>query len=326
MVIVLIAIFLIILVFIYLRFQKQQQKLIEVKEKYESIVEDLGDDFFAYRMDADLKFVYFSKNMENILGVSPEKVLGKTFDGMLKWTGNSIEVGEKSLEAYSTGEQSNDLTIMSFIHPVSKEERFVRISDHTVNDSSGKLLWIEGILEDITEQVNAEKALHQKEQELEKLATTDILTGCYNRYYIMKLIEEEINRIKRTGESLSLIMYDFDHFKQINDNYGHHAGDNVLQESTQIISQVIREIDKVGRYGGEEFLILLPFSNLSSALEVAKRVKDVVASHHFKDLKQVTLSLGVVQYNDKESLHSFLKRVDDKMYQSKHLGRNIISS
>ncbi|WP_345980047.1 sensor domain-containing diguanylate cyclase [Sulfurimonas sp. HSL3-2] len=310
----------------YFRFRKQEQKLIEAKEKYESIVEDLGEDFFAYRMNADLNFVYFSKNMENILGVSPKEILGKNFDGILEWTGDSLEVGAKSLEAYYTGQQKSDLTTMSFIHPASGEERFVRVADHAVHDSSGNLLWIEGILEDITERVNAEKALRKKELELERLATTDALTECYNRYSIMKQIKEEINRIKRNEEPLSIIMYDFDNFKQINDNFGHEMGDYVLKESTQVVSQVIREIDKIGRYGGEEFLILLPFSNLSNALEVAERVKDAVASHQFKDLDQVTISLGVVEYNNDESLESFLKRVDEKMYQSKHSGRNTISS
>ncbi len=322
--IILILIFLII--FIYFRFRKQEQKLIEAKEKYESIVEDLGEDFFAYRMNADLKFVYFSKNMENILGVSPKQILGKSFDGILKWTGDSLEVGAKSLEAYYTGQQHSDLTTMSFIHPVSGEERFVRIADHAVHDNSGHLLWIEGILEDITGRVNAEKALRKKEQELEKLATTDALTECYNRYSIMQEIKEEINRTKRNAEPLSIIMYDFDNFKQVNDNFGHDMGDYVLKESAKIINQVIREIDKVGRYGGEEFLILLPFSNLSNALEVAGRVKDAIASHQFNGLDQVTISLGVVQYDKNESLESLLKRVDEKMYQSKHLGRNTISS
>ncbi|MDH4944369.1 diguanylate cyclase [Sulfurimonas sp. C5] len=322
--IIFILIFLIF--FLYFRFRKQEQKLIEAKEKYESIVEDLGENFFAYRMDADLKFVYFSKNMENILGVAPKDVLGKTFDGMLEWTGDSIEVGEKSLEAYYTGQQHSDLTMMSFIHPISGDERFIRVADHAVHDSSGKLLWIEGILEDITQRVNAEKALHQKKLELEKLATTDILTGVYNRYSIMKHIEEEIQRIKRKEESVSLIMYDFDHFKYINDNFGHDMGDYVLQEATQVIGRVIREIDTLGRYGGEEFLILLPYSNLSNALEVAERVREAIASHHFEGLKQVTISLGVAEYQENESLQSLLKRIDEKMYQSKHLGRNLVSS
>ncbi|WP_193113473.1 sensor domain-containing diguanylate cyclase [Sulfurimonas marina] len=322
--IILVLVFLII--FIYLRFRKQQQKLIEAKEKYKSIVEDLGENFFAYRMDAEFNFVYFSKNMENILGVPPQDVLGKNFDNMLEWTGDSIEVGAKSLEAYYTGKQQSDLTMMSFIHPITGKERFIRVADHAVHDSSGNLLWIEGILEDITDRINAEKELQQKQLEFEKLATTDILTGVYNRYSIMKQIKEEMRRIKRKEEPLSLIMYDYDHFKDVNDNFGHDIGDYVLKETTKIISQGIREIDKIGRYGGEEFLILLPYSNLSDTLEVAQRIKDAVASHHFKGVKQITISLGVAQYNKGESLQSLLKRIDEKMYQSKHLGRNRVSS
>lgn len=322
--IILILIFLII--FIYFKFRKEQQKLLEAKEKYESIVEDLGENFFAYRMNADLKFVYFSKNMEKILGIPPKSALGKTFEGMLEWTGDSVEVGEKSLESYSNKEQFHDITMMSFIHPLSKEERFIRVADHAVHDDSGNLLWIEGILEDVTERAKAEKALREKELELEKIATTDVLTGSENRYSIIKHIKEEIHRTQRKQESLSIIMYDFDHFKNINDNFGHDMGDYVLKESTKVIKEVIRDIDKIGRYGGEEFLILLPFSTLTSALEVAHRVKDAVSSHHFEGLPQITISLGVVEYKKDESLQSLLKRVDDKMYQSKHSGRNAISS
>ncbi len=322
--IIFVLIFLII--FIYVRFERQQQKLIEAKEKYESIVEDLGDKFFAYRMNTELKFVYFSKNMENILGISPDQALGKTFEEILEWTGDSLEVGQTSLDAYAKGKQQKDLTTMSFIHPTTKEERFIRVTDHTVTDSSGKLLWIEGILEDITESVNAAKALREKELELEKLATTDVLTKSFNRYCIMNQIEEEISRTKRKEEPLSLIMYDFDHFKQINDNFGHNVGDYVLKESTEVISHVIREIDKLGRYGGEEFLILLPMSRLTDALEVAERVREAIASHHFKNLEQVTISLGVVEYQKDEPLQSLLKRVDEKMYESKRSGRNKVSS
>jgi diguanylate cyclase (GGDEF)-like protein/PAS domain S-box-containing protein len=315
-----------LIIFIYIRFEKQHKKLIEAKEKYESIVEDLGDKFFAYRMNADFKFVYFSKNMENVLGISPDQALGKSFNEILEWTGDSLEIGEKSLDAYEKGQQHDDLTTMSFIHPLTQEERFVRVTDHTVTDSSENLLWVEGILEDITESVNAQKALHEKELELEKLATTDVLTKCFNRYYIMNNIEEEINRTKRKEEPLALIMYDFDHFKQINDQFGHDVGDYVLKEATEVISHVIREIDKPGRYGGEEFLILLPFSTLTDALEVAERVREAIASHHFKNLDQVTVSLGVVEYQKDESFQNLLKRVDEKMYESKRSGRNKASS
>lgn len=277
-------------------------------------------------MNAELKFVYFSKNMENILGISPDQALSKTFEEILEWTGDSLEVGQRSLDAYVKGKQQKDLTTMSFIHPITKEERFVRVTDHTVTDSSGKLLWIEGILEDITESVNAAKELREKELELEKLATIDVLTKCFNRYCIMNQIEEEISRTKRKEESLSLIMYDFDHFKQINDNYGHNVGDYVLKESTEVISHVIREVDKLGRYGGEEFLILLPMSTLTDAIEVAERVREAIASHHFENLEQVTISLGVVEYQKDEPLQSLLKRVDEKMYESKRSGRNKVSS
>ncbi|MBN2824620.1 MAG: GGDEF domain-containing protein [Campylobacterales bacterium] len=162
-------------------------------------------------------------------------------------------------------------------------------------------------------------------QELQKLATVDALTECYNRYAIMEYIQAEINRSKRISKPFSLIMYDLDHFKAINDTYGHDKGDRVLQIVTDIIRHSIREVDLVGRYGGEEFLILMPHTALREAIEIAQRAKEAVANYKFDTIKGVTISLGVIEYQEGEEINSLLKRVDELLYQSKKEGRNRVS-
>lgn len=177
-------------------------------------------------------------------------------------------------------------------------------------------------LEEINE--NLEKTVQLRTQELQILATTDALTGIANRYSIMEKLQMQIDRVKRTSEPLSLIMYDFDHFKDINDKYGHNVGDEVLKGVTKLIKNSIRDMDIIGRYGGEEFLIILPNTDIEKTKELADRLREKVASQNFSNI-EITISMGVVEYGVNESLNSFIKRVDDLMYKSKNSGRNTVS-
>jgi diguanylate cyclase (GGDEF)-like protein/PAS domain S-box-containing protein len=158
------------------------------------------------------------------------------------------------------------------------------------------------------------------------LATSDGLTGIYNRRYFYEVSKKEFERSKRYGSSLSVIMMDIDHFKYVNDRYGHLAGDQVLIQFVERVKDELRGTDILARYGGEEFAILLLESNLDEALQVAERIREVVASKPF-ELNEarpyITISLGVAtNEGDVPYLDMLIDRSDKALYESKQFGRN----
>jgi len=163
-------------------------------------------------------------------------------------------------------------------------------------------------------------------KELERLANSDSLTGLYNRQAILDKLGELINRAKRYQENFSLSMLDVDLFRRVNDQYGHLTGDEVLEKIATLICRNIRNTDVAGRYGGEEFIILLPLADLSSALVVAERIRSVIESTEMKDSGEnvfaVTVSQGLSSWEPDEDAHSLISRTDEALYKAKENGRN----
>ncbi len=158
-------------------------------------------------------------------------------------------------------------------------------------------------------------------------ANTDKHTGCYNKTYFNNRITLEVNKSKVTGDPLSLVIFDLDHFKKLNDGFGHDAGDYVLKEMAAVIrSNGIREQDVFARYGGEEFVILLPKTNLKQSFEIAERLRKLIESKEFiYDGKRlpVTASIGVADYRQGVVTGTDLfKRADEAVYKAKEGGRN----
>lgn len=161
-------------------------------------------------------------------------------------------------------------------------------------------------------------------------AHTDGLTKCYNKTFFNNQLELEVKKCKVTGKPLSLIIFDLDHFKKLNDNYGHDAGDYVLKEKARLIRENgIRQGDVFARYGGEEFCILLPNTNLKQGFEIAERLRKLVEKHEFiYDGKRlpVTASIGVADYRQGvENGTDLFKRADSSVYKSKEGGRNQVN-
>jgi diguanylate cyclase (GGDEF)-like protein/PAS domain S-box-containing protein len=169
--------------------------------------------------------------------------------------------------------------------------------------------------QDITERVLIE-------EKLQKLATVDSLTGIYNRYKTNEEIEIEIGRNKRYDENFALAMFDIDHFKKVNDTYGHEVGDYVLQEISNIVTNEIRESDRFGRWGGEEFMLILPKLSKKEALHVSEKLRGKIESHDFKDIGRITISIGVTVFEPSDTKESLLKRADNALYRAKNEGRN----
>lgn len=165
---------------------------------------------------------------------------------------------------------------------------------------------------------------------LQEEANTDGLTRCFNKTYFNKRLDLEVKKAKLTGNALSLIIFDLDHFKNLNDNYGHDAGDFVLKEMAQLLrDNGIRKNDVFARYGGEEFVVLLPSTNLKQAFEIAERLRKLVEQHAFVyDEKRlpVSASIGVADYRQGINTGTDLfKRADSAVYKSKEGGRNQVN-
>ena len=162
---------------------------------------------------------------------------------------------------------------------------------------------------------------------VEQLAITDPLTELYNRRRFEAVIESEIKRTMRYQTSNSCIMIDIDYFKKINDDYGHHIGDLVLKETANIIKSCVREIDTVARWGGEEFIVLLPETKKEEALKVAQRILNAIASHSFTHItRQMTVSIGLAGVPDPsiDSAEKLINASDVALYEAKQKGRNRI--
>jgi two-component system cell cycle response regulator len=163
-------------------------------------------------------------------------------------------------------------------------------------------------------------------EKLEELATIDSLTKLYNRRAVLGRLRELISFANRYKEDFSLIMLDIDHFKNVNDRYGHLAGDEVLEEIASLVRRNVRDTDIVGRYGGEEFIIILPKTALASSWVVAERLRSIVEKAEMKDSAGgvffVTVSQGLAGWERGEDVTSLISRTDEALYKAKAKGRN----
>ncbi|MBF0538220.1 MAG: GGDEF domain-containing protein [Nitrospirae bacterium] len=164
-------------------------------------------------------------------------------------------------------------------------------------------------------------------RELEIAATIDPLTGLLNRRALYKFIEHDIANAKRHNTGLSVIMYDIDHFKKVNDRYGHFVGDVVLQEVSRIVGAEIRKSDYLARLGGEEFLTVLPYTPLKVAIEIAERLRKSIEDARLNicgNKVAITASFGVAELNEDSDKDSIVRDADEMLYEAKRLGRNTV--
>jgi diguanylate cyclase (GGDEF)-like protein len=183
--------------------------------------------------------------------------------------------------------------------------------------------WIDFIKEEGNRISKINEELLTKTTKLEKKASMDFLTKLYNREKFNSFLDYEINKIKRYKEQyLSLLIVDIDYFKYVNDTHGHLVGDSVLQEIGKILSVCSRDSDIVARWGGEEFVVMLPQTNIDQAVLVAEKLRATVEKHKFDTVKHVTCSIGVSQFHKNEDKETLFKRTDKALYKAKHNGRN----
>ncbi|MCP4114736.1 MAG: diguanylate cyclase [Desulfobacteraceae bacterium] len=162
------------------------------------------------------------------------------------------------------------------------------------------------------------------EQKLRLLSTTDELTGAYNRRAFNGYLNSNIGRAKRYNEPLSMLMLDIDHFKDVNNSYGHDVGDMVLKDFVRIIKESIRHEDLIARWGGEEFTVLQPQTRKDAALKLSERLREKISAHDFPKAGRITVSIGLTELQVGDTADSFVKRADNALYLAKKGGRNVV--
>ncbi len=225
-------------------------------------------------------------------------------------------------------------------------------------DEATNIKWMDGVIEDITERKQAEERLQKAfdeldtrvrertaelaevnellmaeiverkraEEKLLELSERDHLTMIYNRRKLFELLGTEVAKAKRYARPLTIIMLDIDHFKKINDNYGHNFGDIVLRTTANIVSSVIRKVDIFARYGGEEFMILSPETCIEEAFVLAERIRAAIETHSYPTAIRITISAGVAEWSGEDSGAAFIKKADEMLYMAKNRGRNRVEA
>lgn len=293
-----------------LKKQFEEQKLVnEVIRKYSLIFDNIRDAILL----TDKAGIVADCNAatKNIFGLSKEDILGKHFESL--HISSYSDIQDHGIVSYDTHDEL-----------WSGEVTFTRRDGNTgvcetvivpLNDENGRHTSLIIFYHEITER-------KKLEQELEKLATIDKLTQVYNRVKFDELIKREVERARRYNHALSVLMFDIDLFKIVNDKHGHFVGDYVLKTTACLAKNAIRDIDYIVRWGGEEFLVIAPETPIDQAERLAERIRKTMESYKFDTVNTVTASFGVTAYKNNDTEDSLINRADIAMYKAKANGRN----
>jgi diguanylate cyclase (GGDEF)-like protein/PAS domain S-box-containing protein len=299
--------------------QRAQEARAEAEERFHLLTDTTGEAFYRLRFDT-MSYDYLSSGIERLTGYTAEEVNSLSFSSLVKsiTAPAAGELSRRGLVEKRRRGQAGEFHADYLI--VTKGGREKWLADHSFPwlDAQGSLLGSVGILTDIT----VRKRL---EERLRLLATTDHLTGLHNRRYFLELTQRELARFNRYGLAFCLLVIDIDHFKSVNDEHGHMAGDLVLKDLAASCVKRLRTNDLMGRVGGEEFAAVLVESDLGQAASVAERLRAMAEEQDFRvggREVRVTISVGVAQVRPADDLAALLKRADEAMYEAKRKGRN----
>jgi diguanylate cyclase (GGDEF)-like protein/PAS domain S-box-containing protein len=266
---------------------------------------------------------YVNLKFTTVTGFSFDEVLGKIPPNTFGSIEMPLEIRSEHWQTVRSGQEWHGEMLNRRKDGSSYWEA---ISISPITDTNGVITHFVAVSEDITARKDVEEKIQRLNAGLELLAMTDYLTNLNNRRYFMQRGAEEFKRARRSNQPLSLLMMDIDQFKKVNDIYGHEAGDMVLQQVAAVLKSSLREIDILGRIGGEEFAVLLPGTSLHEAAILAGRVQQTIADTSV-DVPgaslTITISIGVAVVGDEMSgVDDLLRNADESMYLAKHHGGN----
>ena len=263
--------------------------------------------------DVQGNVIFWNESAHRIFGYTEEEIAGKPLTVLM--SPQDRDAHQKGLEHIRLTGKSKYIGKTKEMQALRKNGEKFPIELSVAMWNVGEKTFYSGIVRDITKR-------KRLESELQTRATTDTLTQVFNRIKYDEIVKREIERAKRYNHPLSLIMFDIDHFKMVNDTYGHAVGDYVLQALTQIVKLDLRETDYLVRWGGEEFVIIAPDTDIERAEILAERVRKSAEEYKFERVGTVTVSFGVTQFTKNDTEDTFIKRTDDALYAAKRMGRN----
>lgn len=292
--------------------RRLERQLSQRQRLLDTVLDNIGSHVYMKAFDG--RYLYVNQNTAEFFGMPPATIIGKT-DHDLVAPDNAASF--RYLDETALRGRDRVAGVEEVVDADGSVRHHWSVKVPLVQD--GKVVSTIGISTDITEVVE----LRQKYQQL---AHTDSLTELSNRLHVLEQLDHELRRMRRHAHPLALIMIDIDHFKAINDSFGHAAGDRTLVELARICNATLRDIDIPGRLGGDEFLVILPETNLEQANAVASRLQQQIHASALRNEQgatiQFTTSIGVVVAHSGETLDPLLGRADAALYQAKQHGRD----
>ncbi|MGD9886472.1 MAG: diguanylate cyclase [Bacilli bacterium] len=281
------------------------------KNKEEDYYRDLANINLDFLVISDIegRFIKTNSYFENLVGESFDELRNRRVFEFIHE--DDVEPTKEAMKGLTLGQEVNN-----FVNRYRLKNGQICFLEWRAK-KIGKLVYASA--RDITKTIEITNRLEYE-------MTIDNLTGLYNRHYFHKITNEKMHKANYENEPVSMIIADIDHFKYVNDTWGHPIGDDVLIQFAQLLNSSIRKTDILSRLGGEEFVIILPNTTCENAHKVAEKMRMQIENFSFPIISKMTASFGVAQMEPNESLRSWYKRTDDAMYRAKEKGRNCVVS
>ena len=285
-------------------------------------------------LDLDFHVQAWNGFMEHHSGITArqirDKVLFEVFPDIPEaWLTRKVDaVAMLNTRAFTSWEQRPYLFKFRNTRPITgtEEYMFQNLTISPITAPNGEVEKVCLLVYDVTEFASSKRALERANEQLAKLSMTDRLTGLLNRGTWENLVDAEYERFRRYGQATSLVMFDIDHFKPVNDTYGHLAGDEVIRHTAEVTRNNIRQSDSAGRYGGEEFGIILPETDAESARVICERIREAIENSTVSTTAgdiRYTVSMGIAQLTETpENYMQWMQKADEALYKAKESGRN----
>lgn len=304
-------------------------KVIESERLYKSILDASPNAIVM--LDMKYNIILASNAAIDVLGYSGDSLIG---ENILQFFAEDehLEI-EKNIDRVF---QEENIGTTNYRGRKNDNSTIFEVNSRAIKDENGNSINLVSIIRDVTQKATLEEALEAREKQYKELAkelelknislservSIDNLTGIKNRYYFDERIKEEVDLAKRQKVSFSLLLFDLDHFKLVNDNFGHDVGDKVLKRVTDAVSKIIRSYDIFARWGGEEFVVLMPNTTEAEAVTAAEKIRKTVEDISHPDIEKITISIGIAIWEADDDVDQIFVKADKALYTAKNQGRN----
>jgi len=304
-------------------------KVIDREKLYKSIFDASPDAIVMF--DINYRILIASKSANEVLGFEGDCLVGENI--LQFFVDKESKRIEKNIRRVFN---ENNIGTTNYRGKKNNNSTIYEVNSRAIKDENGNSINLVSIIRDVTQKVILEELLEAREKQYKELAkelerknislservSIDNLTGIKNRYYFDERIKEEVDLAKRQKVSFSLLLFDLDHFKHVNDNFGHDIGDKVLKRVTDAVSKIIRSYDIFARWGGEEFVVLMPNTTEAEAVLAAEKIRKAVEDISHPDIEKITISIGIAIWEADDDVDQIFVKADKALYTAKNQGRN----